>query len=101
MNMLIKTIIARTPILQVLTISISTLLASTAFAAQPTNIKHIEDIVTGNTVYSHYVIHCSDGTKHNVSAWNERKLWCVDKGRKDKCFKTQLSIAKYSCKATG
>jgi hypothetical protein len=101
MKRAITQLIGLMPPLQPTILIISLLLTSPVFAAQPTSIKHIEDIVTGNTIFSHYVVHCSDGTKHNISAWNERKLWCVDKGRKDKCFKTQISIARYTCKATG
>ena len=75
--------------------------ASGAAAAQPTTFEFVADVVLGEEVYSHYVVHCSNGSKYDLSAWNNRQLWCTGVGSKNKCNKTQLSIGRYLCKATG
>ena len=76
------------------------LLASTsAFAAKPTSIKYIEDIVVENDlIYSHYQVQCSNGATADISAWDNRKKWCVGKGGQDDCSKKQIKTAKQVCK---
>lgn len=69
-----------------------------AFASKPTSIKHIEDIVDGDNIYSHYVVKCSNGNTADISAWDNRKKWCVGKGGKDDCTKQQIKTAKKVCR---
>ena len=70
-----------------------------AFAAKPTSIKYIEDIVVDNEIiYSHYQVKCSNGKKADISAWDNRKKWCVGKGGQDECNKKQIKTAKKVCK---
>ncbi|WP_101757531.1 hypothetical protein [Oceanicoccus sp. KOV_DT_Chl] len=70
-----------------------------AFAAKPTSIKYIEDIVVSNDlIYSHYVVKCSNGVDADISAWDNRKKWCVGKGGQDDCSKKQIKTAKAVCK---
>lgn len=72
---------------------------SAVFAAKPTSIKYIEEIVVeGDNVYAHYVVTCSDGAEKDISAWDNRKNWCVGKGGKDDCSKKQIKTAKEVCK---
>ena len=74
-------------------------LSAGAFAAKPTSIKYIEDIVVDNNViYSHYQVKCSNGKKADISAWDNRKKWCVGKGGQDECSKKQIKTAKKVCK---
>ena len=76
--------------------------ALSAQAAKPTSVKYIEDIVTeSEDIYSYYVVNCSDGKSADISAWNNRKLWCIGKGVKDDpaCAKKQIKTAKQVCKA--
>ena len=69
------------------------------FAAKPTSIKYIEDIVVENDlIYSHYQVKCSNGKKADISAWDNRKKWCVGKGGQDECNKKQIKTAKKVCK---
>jgi hypothetical protein len=76
------------------------LVASTgAFAAKPTSIQYIEDIVLENDlIYSHYQVKCSNGQTADISAWDNRKKWCVGKGGQDDCSKKQIKTAKQVCK---
>ncbi len=73
--------------------------SASAFAAKPTSIKYIEDIVVeNNLIYSHYQVQCSNGQTADISAWDNRKKWCVGKGGQDKCSKKQIKTAKAVCK---
>lgn len=75
------------------------LTASSAFAAKPTSIKYIEDIVVDdNDVYSHYVVNCSNGQTRDITAWDNRKSWCIGKGSKTDCSRKQIKAAKKVCK---
>jgi hypothetical protein len=72
--------------------------SSAVFAAKPVKIKYIEDVITANNlIYSHYQVECSNGRTANISAWNNRKKWCVGKGRQDNCSKEQIKAAKKAC----
>ena len=53
------------------------LLSFSAQAAKPTSIKYVEDVVNGDVIYSHYVVNCSNSTTHDISAWDNRKKWCI------------------------
>lgn len=75
------------------------MLSSAIFAAKPISIKYIEDIVTENDmIYMHYQVRCSDGRSADISAWNNRKKWCLGKGRQDECSEKQIKAAKKVCK---
>ncbi|WP_240554821.1 hypothetical protein [Oceanicoccus sagamiensis] len=74
-------------------------LSAGAFAAKPTSIKYIEDVVVENDmIYSHYQVKCSNGSTADISAWDNRKKWCVGKGGQDVCSKKQIKTAKKVCK---
>ena len=74
-------------------------LSTSAFAAKPTSIKYVEDVVLENDlIYSHYQVKCSDGKEGDLSAWDNRKKWCVGKGGQDTCSKKQIKTAKKVCK---
>lgn len=62
--------------------------SASAFAAKPTSIKYIEDVVVNNDlIYSHYQVKCSNGKTADISAWDNRKKWCLGKGGQDECSK--------------
>lgn len=84
----------------IIIIGSSILFSLSAFAAKPTSVKYVEDVVTGSEeIFSHYVVACSDGKEGDVSAWDNRKLWCIGKGSKhDSCAKKQIKTAKQVCK---
>ena len=73
--------------------------SSAAFAAKPVSIKYVEDIVVENDmIYSYYQVKCSNGKAADISAWDNRKKWCVGKGGQDNCSKKQIKTAKQVCK---
>jgi len=83
-------------------ILIIALLAPVANAAKPKSIKYVEDLVLEDeTIYSHYVVNCTNGATSDISAWDNRKLWCVGKGSRDPeaCAKKQIKTAKRVCSA--
>lgn len=68
-------------------------------AAKPKSVVQIEDVITANDeIFTHYVVKCNNGVEVDVSAWNNKKLWCLGKGKKDVCKKKQIKIAKKACK---
>ncbi|MEH6556554.1 MAG: hypothetical protein V7459_04965 [Oceanicoccus sp.] len=73
-------------------------ISASAFASKPTSIKLIEDIVDGDNIYSHYIVKCSNGKTADISAWDNRKKWCVGKGGKDDCTKKQIKTARKVCR---
>ena len=66
----------------------------------PTNIQYCKkgSTWTGKK-YTTYTVRCSDGTKRTISAWDDRKKWCVGESE-EKCSKSQLSAAKRACQGT-
>ena len=73
--------------------------SASSFAAKPTSIKYIEDVVIQNDlIYSHYEVKCSNGKAADISAWDNRKKWCIGKGGQDDCSKKQIKAAKAVCK---
>ncbi|MCR8923629.1 hypothetical protein NO559_12670 [Dasania sp. GY-MA-18] len=74
-------------------------LSSSVMAARPVSIKYSEDIVLDDDdVYSYYVVSCSNGESKDISAWDNRKTWCVGKGLKEDCSKKQIKTAKQVCR---
>ena len=75
------------------------LAAGSTFASKPSSIRYIEEIVAdGDEVYAHYIVTCSNGAEKDITAWDNRKNWCVGKGTKDDCSKKQIKTAKAVCK---
>ena len=73
--------------------------SANASAAKPTSIKYIEDIVVeNNIIYSHYQVKCSNGKTADISAWDNRKKWCIGNGGENECSKKQIKTAKKVCK---
>ena len=75
-----------------------TLVAGAAFAGKPTSIVYIQEVPVGDEIYAQFKVKCSDGVEKEVSAWDNRKLWCQGVGLKDNCDKKQISAAKKACK---
>jgi hypothetical protein len=62
----------------------------------PTNITYCrKDKTLLGTPYKTYNVRCSDGTKRTITAWDNRKKWCV--GTTSRCTKDQLETAKQAC----
>lgn len=70
-----------------------------AFAAKPTSITFVADgKAADGQEYASYVVKCSDGKEEPLTAWDQRKNWCVGKDSKDNCDKKQIRAAKVACK---
>jgi hypothetical protein len=68
--------------------------ASTAFASKPTSITFVAE----EADFATYVVKCSDGTEQKLTAWDQRKKWCVGEASQDDCDKKQIRAAKAACK---
>lgn len=72
---------------------------SSVLAAVPVKVKYIEDIITADDeIYAYFVVTCSDESVVDISAYDDKKLWCVGKGKKEECEPKQIKIAKKVCK---
>ena len=70
-------------------------------AAKPTSFKYVEEIVADNdTTYALYLVKCSNGKRYQISAFNNKKLWCEGKGIQDNCTKKNIKLGKKVCKAS-
>ncbi len=70
-----------------------------AQSAQPSSVKLIEDIILPtDEIYAHYIVTCNNGATVDVSAWDNKKKWCLGKGITETCAKKQIKIAKKACK---
>jgi hypothetical protein len=75
------------------------LMAGGALAAKPTSIIYVKEVPLANDeIYAQFKVKCSDGSEKEVSAWDNRKLWCQGVGEKSDCDKKQISAAKTACK---
>ena len=83
-------------------IGVSLMLSHAAMAAKPTSITFKETKTKYEEVkYQRYVVKCSDGKSNDISAWNNRKLWCVgDIISGQGCDKRQVKIAKRVCRSS-
>ncbi len=91
MNSVIKTVVAASLLA----------LSATALAAKPTSIIFDSNGTTAdNTPYSSYQVKCSNGKKMPLTAWENRKKWCVGDATSLECEKKQIKAAKKACKAS-
>jgi hypothetical protein len=91
MNFVIKTIVASS----LLVLSVS------ALAAKPTSIVFDSNGATADgTPYGSYQVKCSNGKKQPLTAWDNRKKWCVGDASSEACEKKQIKAAKKACKAS-
>lgn len=69
-----------------------------AYASTPKSIKYIEELfLDDDTVYTHYRVTCKDGKEIDISSWDNNKLWCEGKGKKETCNKKKIKTAKQVC----
>ena len=73
--------------------------SSGSFAAKPTSIVFVANNETADgTPYATYNVKCSNGKKIEVTAWDNRRKWCVGDADSDTCEKKQIKAAKAACK---
>jgi hypothetical protein len=91
MNSVIKTIVAGSLLA----------LSASALAAKPTSIVFDSNGTTEDgTPYGNYLVKCSNGKKQPLTAWDNRKKWCVGDASSETCEKKQINAAKKACKAS-
>jgi hypothetical protein len=91
MNIVIKTIVAGSLLA----------LSATALAAKPTSIVFDSNGTTDDGMpYSSYMVKCSNGKQYPLTAWDNRKMWCVGDASSENCEKKQIKAAKKACKAS-
>jgi hypothetical protein len=74
--------------------------SASSFAAKPTSIVFDSNQETADgTPYATYMVKCSNGKKHELTAWDGRKKWCVGDSSSETCEKKQINAAKAACKA--
>jgi hypothetical protein len=84
--------IAATSVLLTFSLSVS--------AAKPTSITFESDgAAADGTAYSNYIVTCSNGQNQPLTAWDQRKKWCVGSESIENCHKKQIKAAKNACKA--
>ena len=74
--------------------------SASSFAAKPTSIVFDANGSTADgTPYGSYHVKCSNGKKMPLTAWDDRKKWCVGDATSENCEKKQIKAAKAACKA--
>lgn len=73
--------------------------SSAGFAAKPTSIAfNASGESDDGTPYSTYTVKCSNGDKGVLTAWDNRRKWCVGGVDSDNCERKQIKAAKAACK---
>jgi len=73
--------------------------SAASFAAKPTSIVfNANGETTDGTPYATYTVKCSNGKKAEMTAWNNRRKWCVGDSASEDCEKKQIKAAKTACK---
>ena len=75
------------------------LASSASLASKPTKIIHNADGTTdAGEAYSTYVVKCRNGKQFPITAWDNRRQWCVGEESRELCHKKQVKAAKAACK---
>lgn len=73
-------------------------LSSVALAATPTSIAFDSYANTEEgKKFAKYVVKCSNGKSQPISAWDNRRNWCVGEESRENCHSKQLKAAKAAC----
>ena len=74
-------------------------LSLNSFAAKPTSIVFDSNGTTEDgSPYANYIVKCSNGKKVPMTAWDNRKKWCLGEASSENCQKKQIKAAKKACK---
>lgn len=85
------------------TLVLATVLAAAsmnALAARPTSVAFQGKSATEDgTPFANYSVKCSNGKRKPLTAWDNRRKWCVGEGTEN-CHRKQIKAAKAACKAS-
>lgn len=71
---------------------------STALAVKPTGIAFDSYANTEEgKKYALYVVKCSNGKSQSITAWDNRRSWCIGEESRESCHSKQLKTAKAAC----
>ena len=74
--------------------------AAGVMAAKPTSIVFNANAESAEgDAYSSFTVKCSNGRTAELTAWDNRRKWCVGKADSETCEKRQIKAAKAACKA--
>ncbi len=69
-----------------------------SLAAKPTSIAfQASGQDSEGRPYSAYEVKCSDGKRLPLTAWDNRRKWCVGEVASTRCEKKQIRAAKAAC----
>ena len=75
-------------------------LSSASFAAKPTSISFEKSGETAEGgAFATYSVKCSNGKRKELTAWDNRRKWCVGAAESQDCASKQIKAAKAACKA--
>lgn len=85
---------------RLLAIAAMMVMASTsAMGSKPTRITYSADGTTdAGEAYSTYIVSCRNGKVFPITAWDNRRQWCVGEESRELCHKKQVKAAKAACK---
>jgi len=87
-------------VLKVTTAAALVAFSAASFAAKPTSIVFNGNAQTSDaTPYATYTVKCSNGQQAELTAWDNRRKWCVGDATSEVCEKKQIQAAKTACKA--
>ncbi len=86
--------------LSIMLISMTFIFGAPALAKEscsPKNINYCarEKSFFGGKTYFKYMVKCADGKTVVITAWNNRKKWCI--GTTSQCSRDQLETAQQAC----
>ncbi|MCZ6830600.1 MAG: hypothetical protein O7F73_13615 [Gammaproteobacteria bacterium] len=87
----------------ILIVSASALLTLSlnSLAAKPTSIVFLANGAGADgTPFASYQVKCSNGKTSPLTAWDNRKKWCVGESSSSDCERKQIKAAKKACKST-
>lgn len=81
------------------TLAIGALFAQVTLSAQPTSIIfESRGTSTDGKPFDDYIVKCSDGKSEYLTAWDDRRQWCIGKDSNARCETKQIKAAKAACK---
>lgn len=85
---------------QTLLVALLATASAAVFAARPSSLVYTgAGTDESGAEYSSYSVKCTDGQRHPLTAWDNRRKWCVGEASQEECHRKQIKAAKKACKA--